>query len=51
MKDYKVEEMNPPREGKGLLVLDVDYTLFGELHCHCHWSQYERDWKTNQSLV
>lgn len=32
VKDYKVEEMNPPREGKGLLVLDVDYTLFGELH-------------------
>lgn len=31
VKDYKVEEMNPPREGKRLLVLDVDYTLFGEL--------------------
>uniref|UniRef100_A0A8C2WTR4 Ubiquitin-like domain-containing CTD phosphatase 1 n=1 Tax=Cyclopterus lumpus TaxID=8103 RepID=A0A8C2WTR4_CYCLU len=33
VKDYKVEEMNPPREGKGLLVLDVDYTLFGDKHC------------------
>ncbi len=32
VKDYKVEELNPPREGKRLLVLDVDYTLFGELH-------------------
>lgn len=31
VKDYKVEQMNPPREGKRLLVLDVDYTLFGEL--------------------
>lgn len=30
VKDYKVEELNPPREGKRLLVLDVDYTLFGE---------------------
>lgn len=31
VKEYKVEELNPPREGKRLLVLDVDYTLFGEL--------------------
>lgn len=30
VKDYKVEEMNAPREGKRLLVLDVDYTLFGK---------------------
>lgn len=30
VKEYKVEELNPPREGKRLLVLDVDYTLFGE---------------------
>lgn len=30
VKDYKVEELNPPRDGKRLLVLDVDYTLFGE---------------------
>nr|XP_015204796.1 PREDICTED: ubiquitin-like domain-containing CTD phosphatase 1 [Lepisosteus oculatus] len=28
VKDYKVEILNPPREGKRLLVLDVDYTLF-----------------------
>ncbi|KAG8008057.1 Ubiquitin-like domain-containing CTD phosphatase 1 [Nibea albiflora] len=28
VKDYKVEELNAPREGKRLLVLDVDYTLF-----------------------
>uniref|UniRef100_W5MSJ5 Ubiquitin-like domain-containing CTD phosphatase 1 n=1 Tax=Lepisosteus oculatus TaxID=7918 RepID=W5MSJ5_LEPOC len=31
VKDYKVEILNPPREGKRLLVLDVDYTLFGKL--------------------
>ncbi|KTG42896.1 hypothetical protein cypCar_00037921 [Cyprinus carpio] len=30
VKDYKVEELNPPRPGKRLLVLDIDYTLFGE---------------------
>lgn len=40
VKDYKVEELNPPREGKRLLVLDVDYTLFGELL----WQ--ESDWDT-----
>ncbi|XP_054547057.1 ubiquitin-like domain-containing CTD phosphatase 1 isoform X2 [Talpa occidentalis] len=28
VKEYKVEILNPPREGKKLLVLDVDYTLF-----------------------
>ncbi|XP_041049688.1 ubiquitin-like domain-containing CTD phosphatase 1 isoform X2 [Carcharodon carcharias] len=28
VKDYKVEVLNQPREGKKLLVLDVDYTLF-----------------------
>uniref|UniRef100_A0A673XXR1 Ubiquitin-like domain-containing CTD phosphatase 1 n=1 Tax=Salmo trutta TaxID=8032 RepID=A0A673XXR1_SALTR len=33
VKDYKVEEMNPPREGKRLLVLDVDYTLFDHKSC------------------
>ena len=27
--DYKVEIRNPPRAGKKLLVLDVDYTIFG----------------------
>lgn len=35
VKEYKVEELNPPREGKRLLVLDVDYTLFGELISSC----------------
>ena len=25
---YEIKELNPPREGKKLLVLDVDYTLF-----------------------
>lgn len=35
VKEYKVEELNPPREGKRLLVLDVDYTLFGELISLC----------------
>lgn len=38
VKDYKVEELNPPREGKRLLVLDVDYTLFGELQWSKHLS-------------
>ncbi|XP_061658550.1 ubiquitin-like domain-containing CTD phosphatase 1 [Syngnathoides biaculeatus] len=33
VKDYKVEEMNSPREGKRLLVLDVDYTLFDHKSC------------------
>lgn len=34
VKEYKVEILNPPREGKKLLVLDVDYTLFGEFLCN-----------------
>ncbi|XP_057347245.1 ubiquitin-like domain-containing CTD phosphatase 1 isoform X2 [Manis pentadactyla] len=33
VKDYKVEILNPPREGKKLLVLDVDYTLFDHRSC------------------
>ncbi|MBN3316362.1 UBCP1 phosphatase, partial [Atractosteus spatula] len=33
VKDYKVEILNPPREGKRLLVLDVDYTLFDHKSC------------------
>ncbi|XP_075887921.1 ubiquitin-like domain-containing CTD phosphatase 1 isoform X2 [Nelusetta ayraudi] len=33
VKDYKVEELNPPRDGKRLLVLDVDYTLFDHKSC------------------
>lgn len=35
VKDYKVEELSPPRKGKRLLVLDVDYTLFGEFGSSC----------------
>ncbi|XP_029439998.1 ubiquitin-like domain-containing CTD phosphatase 1 [Rhinatrema bivittatum] len=33
IKDYKVEILNSPREGKKLLVLDVDYTLFDHRSC------------------
>uniref|UniRef100_UPI00398E4C37 ubiquitin-like domain-containing CTD phosphatase 1 isoform X1 n=1 Tax=Pristiophorus japonicus TaxID=55135 RepID=UPI00398E4C37 len=33
VKDYKVEMLNQPREGKKLLVLDVDYTLFDHRSC------------------
>ncbi|XP_048459892.1 ubiquitin-like domain-containing CTD phosphatase 1 [Rhincodon typus] len=33
VKDYKVEVLNQPREGKKLLVLDVDYTLFDHRSC------------------
>ncbi|XP_030563687.1 ubiquitin-like domain-containing CTD phosphatase 1 [Drosophila novamexicana] len=28
VRDYKIAEISPPREGKHLLVLDIDYTLF-----------------------
>lgn len=28
VRDYKIKEFNPPRDGKHLLVLDIDYTLF-----------------------
>ncbi|XP_017494217.1 PREDICTED: ubiquitin-like domain-containing CTD phosphatase 1 [Rhagoletis zephyria] len=28
VREYKITEINPPREGKKLLVLDIDYTLF-----------------------
>lgn len=28
IKEYKLEILNPPRDGKKLLVLDIDYTLF-----------------------
>lgn len=28
VKTYNITEINPPREGKKLLVLDIDYTLF-----------------------
>ena len=30
VREYKVDVLNEPREGKKLLVLDIDYTLFGE---------------------
>ncbi len=30
IKDWKVEILNEPRDGKKLLVLDIDYTLFGK---------------------
>uniref|UniRef100_A0A8C5PBH0 Ubiquitin-like domain-containing CTD phosphatase 1 n=1 Tax=Leptobrachium leishanense TaxID=445787 RepID=A0A8C5PBH0_9ANUR len=33
VKDHKVEVQNAPREGKKLLVLDVDYTLFDHRSC------------------
>nr|XP_033783488.1 ubiquitin-like domain-containing CTD phosphatase 1 [Geotrypetes seraphini] len=33
VKEYKVEILNSPREGKKLLVLDVDYTLFDHRSC------------------
>ena len=29
VENYKIEELNAPRDGKKLLVLDIDYTLFG----------------------
>jgi ubiquitin-like domain-containing CTD phosphatase 1 len=28
IQTYKAKEINPPRPGKKLLVLDIDYTLF-----------------------
>lgn len=31
VREYKVTVFNEPRPGKKLLVLDIDYTLFGEL--------------------
>ena len=30
VSEYKVDVRNPPRAGKKLLVLDVDYTIFGK---------------------
>ena len=30
VKDLKIDMLNEPREGKKLLVLDIDYTLFGK---------------------
>ena len=31
IKGYKIEIINEPRPGKKLLVLDIDYTLFGKI--------------------
>ena len=31
VKEYKVKMLSQPRPGKKLLVLDIDYTLFGSL--------------------
>ncbi len=33
VKEYKIEILSEPRPGKKLLVLDIDYTLFGENFC------------------
>ncbi|XP_043925289.1 ubiquitin-like domain-containing CTD phosphatase 1 [Protopterus annectens] len=33
VRDYKIEILNPPRENKKLLVLDIDYTLFDHRSC------------------
>ncbi|XP_070541109.1 ubiquitin-like domain-containing CTD phosphatase 1 [Ptychodera flava] len=33
VKDYEIKILNPPRPGKKLLVLDVDYTLFDHRSC------------------
>ncbi|XP_077992356.1 ubiquitin-like domain-containing CTD phosphatase 1 [Glandiceps talaboti] len=33
VRDYEIKILNPPREGKKLLVLDVDYTLFDHRSC------------------
>lgn len=34
VKDIKINVMNAPRDGKKLLVLDIDYTLFGNEKFH-----------------
>merc|ERR1719516_910440 len=39
VREYKVKELNPGREGKKLLVLDIDYTLFD------HRSVAEAGWE------
>ena len=31
VKEYQIKVLNEPRDGKKLLVLDVDYTLFGTM--------------------
>ena len=42
IKDYKFNILNDPRDGKKLLVLDIDYTLFGNyililILFHCYY--------------
>ena len=34
IKTYEFKILNEPRPGKKLLVLDIDYTIFGELRIH-----------------
>lgn len=36
ISSYKFTILNEPREGKKLLVLDIDYTLFGKTSLICH---------------
>ena len=36
IRDYKIDIINEPRPDKKLLVLDIDYTLFGE--CSLIWT-------------
>lgn len=40
VKDYKIEVLNEPRKGKKLLVLDIDYTLFGMFDNHTSGVKY-----------
>ena len=40
---FKVKEVNPKREGKKLLVLDIDYTLFD--HRQTIFSRFSSDFK------
>ena len=35
VENVKIEFRNEPRPGKNLLVLDIDYTLFGTQHGYC----------------
>ena len=34
VREYEVKVVNPSREGKKLLVLDIDYTLFDHRSVH-----------------
>ena len=35
VNDYKINVLNEPRPNKKLLVLDIDYTLFGKFKFSC----------------